>query len=81
MQVLGIVVSAPTLNDERCLGVAVEDWPAATTPLSKIIWMQSACLSAVECPPFHRTVRLGLSASRNSAGERMRSAECGWTVL
>lgn len=46
MQVLGIVVSAPTLNDERCLGVAVEDWPAATKPLSKIIWMQSACLSA-----------------------------------
>ena len=29
----------------------------------------------VECPPFHRTVRLGLSVSRNSVGERMRSAE------
>ena len=26
-------------------------------------------------PPFHRTVRLGLSVSRNSVGERMRSAE------
>ena len=31
----------------------------------------------VECSPFHRTVRLGLSAARNSAGEHMRSAECG----
>ena len=29
----------------------------------------------LECPPFHRTVRLGLSVSRNSVGERMRSAE------
>ena len=31
--------------------------------------------TAVDSPPFHRTVRLGLSALRNSAGERMRSAE------
>lgn len=35
----------------------------------------------MDCRPFHWTVRLGLSAARNSAGERMRSAECGWTVL
>ena len=31
--------------------------------------------AAVECPPFHRTVRPGLSASRNSACKRMRSAD------
>ena len=35
----------------------------------------------LECPPFHRTAWLGLSADLNSTGERMASAECGWTVL
>ena len=35
----------------------------------------------LECPPFHRTAWLGLSADLNATGERMASAECGWTVL
>gem|GEM_PF-3821329 len=32
---------------------------------------------SLECLPFHRPVRLGLSAARNSAGEHMRNAGCG----